>query len=161
MTTTLPRKPYNPKAPHRRVPTGDVTSQRDAFVNRLAILGAAPDVLEAVRDNWDDPEWVERDSVVALGDEALRAELVAIEQEYHEGTHTEEEDDAAARAALEQAAAEILHESVPVIVEWIKADPDTPARAFAIEAAEAAQGSPRTTLLDACAKVIADAEGGD
>ena len=104
---TLPRKPYNPKAPHRRVQTGDVQSQRDAFVQRLTILGAAPDVIDAVRENWDDPEWVERDQVVAMDDTALRAELDGIEREYHEGTHTEEEDEIAARLALEQAAAEL------------------------------------------------------
>jgi hypothetical protein len=156
---TLPRKTYNPKAPHRRVQTGDVTSQRDAFVQRLTILGAAPDVLEAVRDNWDDPEWVERDQVVAMDDVALAAELAGIEQEYHDGTHTEEEDDMAARLALEQAAAEILHETVPVVNDWVDGDDAPPARAFAVEAAEAARPEPRKGILDHAAKVIAAAEG--
>jgi hypothetical protein len=157
---TLPRKTYNPKAPHRRVPSGDVQSQRDAFVHRLTILGAAPDVLEAVRDNWNDPEWVERDQVVAMDDVALAAELAGIEREYHEGTHTEEEDDdLAARLALEQAAAEQLHETVPVVNNWVDDDDDPPARAFAVEAAEAARPEPRKGILDHAAKVIAAAEG--
>lgn len=156
---TLPRKPYNPKAPHRRVQTGDVQSQRDAFVQRLTILGAAPDVIDAVRENWDDPEWVERDQVVAMDDTALRAELDGIEREYHEGTHTEEEDEIAARLALEQAAAEQVHESVPIVNAWVDADDDPPARAFAIDAAEAARPEPRKGVLDHVAKVIAAAEG--
>lgn len=156
---TLPRKTYNPKAPHRRVSAGDVTSQRDAFVHRLTILGAAPDVLEAVVDNWDDPEWVERDTVVAMDDAALTAELAGIEREYHEGTHTEDEDAAAARAALDAAAAEVIHESVPVVNAWVDDDQDPPARAFAVEAAEATRAEPRKGVLDHVAKVIAAAEG--
>ena len=156
---TLPRKPYNPKAPHRRVSAGDVTSQREAFVHRLQILGAEPDVLDAVRENWDDPEWVERDTVVAMDDAALAAELAGIEREYHEGTHTEEEDAVAAREALHAAAAEIIHESVPVVKAWVDDDTEPPARAYAVEAAEATRPEPRKGVLDHVAKVISDAEG--
>lgn len=156
---TLPRKSYNPKAPHRRVATGDVTSPREAFAARLRILGAADDVVESVLDNWDDPEWTQRDAVVALPDDALRAELEAIEREYHEGTHTEEEDADRERTELEAAAAEILHESVPVVRSWLDADEQPPARAYAVEALEAQRSEPRKGVLDACAKVIAEAEG--
>lgn len=157
--TQLPRKPYNPKAPHRRVQTHDVTSAKDAFVERLRILGAAPDVLATVTENWDDPEWVERDDVMALGDEALRAELAAIETEYHEGTVTEEEDELAARQALEAQAAEMLPEPVPVVTRWVESDPEPPARAYAVEALEAQAAKPRTTLLAAVAVIIAEHEG--
>ena len=159
--TELARPDHNPKAPWRTVDVGAVESDRDSFLARLAQLGAADDVVESVRVNWDDPEWIERDQVVALPDDALRAELAAIEREYHEGTHTEEDDAAAELVAFDAAASEILGENVAVVVAWVHDDQQPPKRAQTIEALESQRAKPRTTLLDACAAVITAAEHGE
>lgn len=150
----LPRKSYNPKAPHRRVQLASVVSQRDAFAERLRQLGAADDVVASVLENWDDPDWVERDQVVSLSDDALRAELEAIEREYHEGTHDEADDAAAARSEVEQQAEGIIDEPWQVVVAWVRDDTDPPARASAIEVLEAQRPKPRPSVLDACSEAI-------
>lgn len=140
---------------------GEVQTSKAAFLERLRQLGAAHDVVASVDENWDDPEWVERDQVVALADEALRAELDAIEREYHEGTHTEEEDAALARSAVEAAADAIMDEHHATVIAWVRDDDDPPLRAAAVEHREAQREHPRPSVLEACAEVIAAAEAGE
>lgn len=152
------RRDHDPFAPHYSVPLTEVEPARESFVERLRQLGAEPDVLESVAANWDDPEWTERDQVVALSDEALRAELAAIEAEHAEHTTTEDEAAEQQRLALEQAAAEIVHENAAVVIAWVNDDDQPPARANAIEALEAKATRPRKTVLEACAAAI-EAEG--
>lgn len=147
---------HNPKAPKVRRTMTDVQSPRDQFLDRLRQLGAAADVVDAVRDNWDDPEWDNRDHVVALSDEALRLELAAIEREHYEGTHTEDEEADELRQALEAKAAEILPEPVQVVTLWVDEDPEPPARAVAVEALEARARRPRKGVLAHVAAVIAE-----
>ena len=158
--TTENRRAHDPFAPHATVPITDVVDQRTAFVDRLRELGAAPDVVQSVHDNWHDPEWHERDAVVAMDDEALRAELAAIEREYADHTTDDTEQDEQ-RQALETAAAEIMAEPAPVVIAWVEADAQPPARATAIEALEAQRPRPRSTVLAACAAALEAAEGGE
>lgn len=152
---------HDPRAPHARVQSGDVASAKDAFLDRLRELGAADDVVASVDANWDDPEWVERPLVVAMADDDLRAELAAIEREYHEGTTTEEEDALAERAAVEADAAAVIDEHHATVAAWVRDDPAPPARAVAMEHLEAQREHPRPSVLEACAEIIAEAEAGE
>lgn len=149
---------HNPKAPWPRstTPHRDVQTGVDAFAHRLELLGAAPDVVEALRAAWDDPEWppAERERLLGLSDASLRAELESIEAEYRFGTLTDEDEAALAAATLEAAAGEVLAEKVPVVLEWVGGDP---ARAAAALAVETARDRPRSTLVAALEALSASA----
>lgn len=142
--------PSNPKTPWPRTdrPGRDVQPSVDAFARRLELLGAAPDVVEAFRVNWADPEWpaAERERLLGLSDASLLAELEAIEAEWRHGTLTEDDEAEQARLALEVAAHEVIAEAVPVVLEWVGGDP---ARAAAALTVESGRDRPRSTLIAA------------
>lgn len=154
---TLDRPLHNPKAPHARRFMSEVQSDLEAFLERLQQLGAEQDVLEAVRSHWDDPEWDqgERALVMAMSDTALAGELTSIEREHYEGTTTPEEE--AVQAELAAMVDGMLPEPAPVVIDWLRREND-PVLATAVEAAEARQRRPRTTVLAAAAEIIAAAE---
>jgi len=147
---------HNPKAPWpRRTPPAPQTQHpRDAFAERLRQLGAPPDLVDGTVASWDDPEWAERDEIVGLSDEALRAEIVAIVREHHEGTHTEEEDELAHHRVLVAQAREVVGAVIHDVMEWVNEHPtQAKARAAAAAEAEAEQANPRSTLLELLERV--------
>lgn len=154
---TLHRPAHNPKAPHARRGMDEIQPTMEAFLERLQQLGAEPDVLEAVRQHWDDPEWDtdERAMLMAMSDTALAGELASIEREHYEGTTTPEEE--AAELALAARVAGMLPEPTAVVVDWLRREDDV-ALAVAVEAAEAQRPRPRPEVLAAAAEIIAAAE---
>jgi hypothetical protein len=154
---TLHRPGYNPKAPHARRTTDEVQSTLDSFVERLQQLGAEPDVIEAVRSHWDDEDWdeAERSMLLAVSDTVLAGELASIDREHYEGTTTPEEE--AAELAMAARVDGMLPEPAPVVIDWLHRENDV-ALATAVEAAEAQQRRPRSTVLAAAAEIIAAAE---
>lgn len=148
---------HNPKAPwpRRHDPQPDRQHPRDAFANRLRLLGAADDVVADVVAQWDDDTWSDEDraALVAMSDEALRAELDSIEREHYEGTHTEDEEAAERYAAAVALAEQVIGENVRTVIEWVDAEEvtDLPEvrllRALAVLELEQASEKPRTTLI--------------
>ena len=142
---------HNPKMPWpRRTPAPALTEHpRDAFADRLRRLGAPDDLVEQTREAWDDPEWQNRDDIVGLSDDALRAEIVEIVREHHEGTHTEDEDAEALHQVLLAQAREVIRAPIHEVIAWVVEHPTKQAgRAAAVAEAEGEEAKPRTTLLE-------------
>lgn len=133
------------------------TPERDDLataLDRLRLLGATPDEVDAFAKGWDDfvpGVWDEdiRAEWLVRPDADLIEELAAIRLEYSVGTTTEAEaaarDDARRHAALVQEAAKIISSPVRAVVAWVDGDP---ARARAVHDLETADGGgDRVTLL--------------
>lgn len=164
--------PYRPVAPQARtepdlVATGEVRSQVEQFARRLYDLGATPDEVAQVVDNWDrldpddDPDplaWTRerRARLLHAGDHELAGLLAQSRAEYEVGTVTEE--DAAERArtaALEAALAEAagrIGSNVGSVTAWVGGDP---VRAEAVLRLELApEGKGRATLVGPLADLV-------
>lgn len=82
---------FRPRGGVRPAPqTPEVRSELDQFVERLRQVGASPDEIAATIANWDvfdddfGPE--QRRDMVRWSDPRLRAEILALRQEYAEHT---------------------------------------------------------------------------
>lgn len=151
--------PFSPQEPSP-APDPEVRRRRsfETFVNRLRLLGATDDEITDTRLAFEDPstEWEQPIEVLAgLTDARLAAMLSEIRREYHEGTTTVEDDEAAALAKRDTVArAEVegvLDYTVPEVVEWVGDDPRL--AALVIEH-ESKREKPRTTLLSAMEHVV-------
>lgn len=150
----------NPKAPwpRRTDPGSDRQDPRTAFGDRLRLLGAADDVVDEVLKAWDDPDWDDRDQWVAASDETLRAELVAIEKEYRQGTQTPEEEAMARYLAVYAEAEGIVAENIDVVTGWVG---DDPVRAEAVYERETLPetGKQRKGVLEHVQPLMEQADG--
>lgn len=121
-----------------RHPAGAMTEVRDrdslpAFVERLSILGASVDEIEAVKAHWDtwdegadDLEYTRHD-LVRLDDADLRKMLAGVRSEYVESTQTEDEQaEAEFREAvaghLNDAQLVVVNSTVDGVLEWVGDD---------------------------------------
>lgn len=134
----------------------ETRSPRDEFIERLAYLGATPDEIEAVRQNWDNPDWDNRDEVIRFSDAELRADLVELRKEYELSTKTDEEIADAALAEARREAFTRKDASVAALVAWVG---DDESRAQAVLELEGERPVPRTTLIAQLDPVARGASG--
>lgn len=114
-----PYGPRWPREPRTARTMRDVLPTLDQFVERLRLLGASPSTIDVVRERWeptDDADREDRDQVLLLCDDDLRALILEVEEEHRISTTTEEEE-AAARftAKVEQ-----LNDYAADADEWVK-----------------------------------------
>jgi hypothetical protein len=139
--------PYAPKGWPRGT-VGERLSHQDSMMVRLRDLGASDAEIADVNRTWGiDPD--EDDRMRLMGDRELRAEIVAVRDEYKLGTTTEAEAAAdateAERRLILVEASERVGGTIAAVMAWVGSDP---VRAGAIRALESSDdGANRKTLL--------------
>ena len=138
-----------------RVTASETRSPLDHFLQRMRELGARPDELEAAAAVWGlNPE--EDARLTAMPDRELRADILAVRQEYEMGTVSEddanEQDLVVSYLHTVNEARGRIGGTIPSIMAWVG---DDPVRAFAVADLETSdEGAGRSTLIKRVGKII-------
>ena len=138
-----------------RVSASETRSPLEHFLQRMRELGAGPDELEAAAAAWGfDPDDDAR--LAAMSDRELRADILAVREEFELGTISEEESSEHALAvAYRQTLAEAqgrVGGTIPAVMAWVA---DDPVRAYAVRSLETdGDGAGRSTLVNQLDKIL-------
>lgn len=144
--------PYAPKSSRR---VNERADAKDAVLERLARLGAKPDVLAETAATWPPPAEIV-DYLLTASDTELGEELARIEAEYAYATTTDEEEAVAVyeakwRAAVDEVAVRLAG-NVEDAVAWIGVDPVRAEIALDHETSELGKG--RKGVTEHCGRVL-------
>lgn len=160
--------PFAPRWPRERRPMREVLPTLDGFVERLRLLGAEQSTIDVVRERWDtvdEEDRADRDDVLRLNDDDLRALILEVEEEHRLSTTTDEEEAAirftAAVSDLASVAAEAdqwVQGTVGSVAEIVGDDQVAAAAALLaeIERAKDAEEEPRVTLVEKLTSVAGE-----